>query len=112
MTPDTRAAHVDDPTIEVSATGSALVLRLAGDLDAASRPAIEPTLIAAVASAPRVIFDLAAVSFCDSTGLAMFITVHEKATADDKPLSLRNVPAHLHRLFEITRADEVLDILE
>jgi len=112
MTPETRTAHVEDPRIEVSARGSALVLRIAGELDAASRPAIEPTLIAAIASAPRVIFDLAAVSFCDSTGIAMFITVHEKATADDKPLSMRNVPARLHRLFEITGVDKIFDITE
>ena len=111
MTLEANAARVED-TIEVSAAGAALVVRVVGELDAASRRTIEPALLGAIASAPRVVFDLGGVTFCDSTGISTFVAAHQKAEAERKSLALRNVPASLRRLFDITGVDRTLHLLE
>ena len=65
--------------IEVSESGAALVLRIGGELDAASRISIEPEVMAATVSAGSVVIDLEALTFCDSSGIAMFIAAQTNA---------------------------------
>jgi ABC-type transporter Mla MlaB component len=59
--------------IDASEENGTLVLRVCGELDMASRDAIEPALLAAVTSVSTVILDLHDLSFCDSCGLATFV---------------------------------------
>jgi anti-sigma B factor antagonist len=104
-------AHLEDG-VEVSASGTALVLKITGELDVTSRDAIEPALIAAVCSSSSVIIDLDGLSFCDSNGIAMFIAIQEKAVAQASHLEFRNVRGMVRRVFEITCLDMIVELDE
>src|SRR4051794_15506319 len=102
-------AHLEDG-VEVSEFGSALVLRIEGELDIASRQVIEPALIAAVTSASSVIIDLDGLSFCDSSGVAMFLATQEKAVAQGTHVVFRGVHGPVRRVFEILCLDTIVDL--
>jgi anti-sigma B factor antagonist len=108
---DDGPAHVRG-WIEVSESGTALVLRIGGELDAASRNSIEPEVMAATVSATSVIIDLAELTFCDSSGIAMFIAASENAKARATALTIRDVRAPVRRVFQIANLDSLIELIE
>ena len=98
--------------IEVSESGTSLVLRIGGELDAASRTSIEPEVMAATMSASSVIMDLDAMTFCDSSGIAMFIAAQTNATARSTALAIRNLRPPVRRVFEIAGIDSLIELVE
>ena len=98
--------------IEVSESGAALVLRIGGELDAASRVSIEPEVIAATGSAGSVVIDLEALTFCDSSGVAMFIAAQTNATARATALAIRNLRPAVRRVFEIAGIDSLIELVD
>ena len=67
------------PVREVLENGTALVVRLAGELDLYNAEAVRTALLAAVERAPeRLVVDLEAVRFVDSTALGVLIEVRSK----------------------------------
>jgi anti-anti-sigma factor len=92
---------------------TAVVVRIAGELDLASRDAIEPAILAAIASsAGGVIVDLGELTFCDSQGVAMFEGFVEKAKAAGTDLRLRHVLPPVRRVFEILGFDGQIQIID
>jgi anti-sigma B factor antagonist len=89
-----------------------LVVHVCGELDMESRDSIEPALMAAVASAEAIVLDLGKLMFCDSTGIAMFCAVHEKAVAEARPLVFRNVRGIVRRAFALTGVDANFELTE
>ena len=98
--------------IEVSESGAVLVLRMGGELDAASRLAIEPALMSATVSAGSAVVDLAELTFCDSSGIAMFIAAHAHAKAHGTTIAIRNVRPPVRRVFEIANLDNLIELIE
>jgi anti-anti-sigma factor len=81
----------------------ALVLALHGELDLASAPLLERELLDAESSSPgRIVVDLSALEFMDSTGLHVLLRAHQRARENDHPLVLRRGPRAVHQVFEIT----------
>jgi anti-sigma B factor antagonist len=91
---------------------SVLVLRVCGELDMDSRSVIEPAIVAAVVSAESVVLDLAELTFCDSSGIAMFCAIREKAIAEETPLALRNLVGVVARVFSIAGIDALFNLIE
>jgi anti-sigma B factor antagonist len=85
-----------------------LVLRLGGELDAASRAAIEPAAMAAISSGRSVTFDLRELTFCDSTGIAMLIAVIRAAEAERCALTACNISPSVRRVFDIVSLGELI----
>ena len=96
--------------IELSERGATLVLRIGGELDAATRTAMEPTVAAAIASAGSVLLDLSELTFCDSSGIAMFIDVHKQALANGTGLAIRRPHPAVRRVIEITGLNALIPI--
>ena len=97
----------------VSGPHTAVVLRIAGELDLATRDAIEPAVLAAIASsAGGVTLDLGELTFCDSQGVAMFEGFVEKAEAAGTDLKLRHVLPPVRRVFEIFGFDRQIEIID
>jgi anti-sigma B factor antagonist len=96
--------------IEATEVPGGLMLRLSGELDAASRDVVEPAVMAAITSADAVTLDLGALTFCDSRGLSMFVAAKEKAQAEGTVLAVRNLQPHVRHVFEISGIDRVFDI--
>jgi len=111
MALDPVPAHVNG-WIEVSEQGATLVLRIGGELDAASSRSLEPTISTAIATAGSVIIDLSELTFCDSSGVGLFIAAHTKAVNDGTALVIRNVRPPVRRIFEITNLDAVIELVE
>ena len=69
------------PVREVMENGTAVVVRLAGELDLYNADAVREALLAAVERAPqRLVVDLEAVRFIDSTALGVLIEARSKVT--------------------------------
>jgi anti-anti-sigma factor len=82
---------------------NAVTLTLDGEIDLESAPALEHELRDAEGSQPRrVVLDLAAIDFLDSTGIHLLLEAHERAETAGRQLVLRHVPDHARRLFTLT----------
>jgi anti-anti-sigma factor len=91
--------------IERQDDGQGVILGLHGEIDIASAPELENALAGplAVPGEARIVIDLAAVEFIDSTGLATLIEAQARADGNGCSLILRHVPPQAKRLLEITR---------
>lgn len=70
--------------LSVHLTSSGPVITLAGELDVASAPAVKAYLeVFDVHRAPRVVVDVARLSFCDCAGLSVFLRAHRRALGGD-----------------------------
>lgn len=97
-------------SVEVSQEPGTLILHLRGELDAASRELIEAAAMAAIPSAYAVILDLRDLTFCDSSGVSMFVALAGKARAAGTTLTICNPRTAIARLFSITGIDTLLEI--
>ena len=89
--------------------GDDLLRRALGDLHTAAISRIlapgslEHELRDAERSLPqRVVLDLAAIVFLDSTGIHLLFEAQERAETSGRQFVLRHVPGHAHRLFTLT----------
>jgi anti-sigma B factor antagonist len=85
-------------------------LRLDGELDLASAPELERRLAELERQRPdRLIVDLTALSFLDSTGLRVLLQAEARASERGSELVLRPGEASVQRIFDVTGALEVLN---
>lgn len=83
--------------------GDAVTLTVGGEIDLESAPALENELRVAERLEPRrVVLDLAAIDFLDSTGIHLLFEAQERAETTGRQFVLRHVPDHVHRLFTLT----------
>jgi anti-anti-sigma factor len=91
------------------ADGVTLVLR--GEIDLASAPVLERALQDIERSSPdRIVLDLAALDFLDSSGIHLLIRAQERARTSRHQLVVTRVPVHAQRLFELTGIKAQLNI--
>jgi anti-sigma B factor antagonist len=82
-----------------------LVVALAGELDLASVPAVETRLASILESATRpVVVDVAALSFIDSSGIAMLLRAAEVVG----PLTIRHPSRTVLRIIDAIGVQNVL----
>ena len=98
--------------VNVSQEPGTLILRLCGELDITSCDVIKPAVMAAIPSAYTVILDLGDLTFCDSSGIAMFIAAHENAKAHGAVLAVRGIRPPVRRVFEIAHLDDLIELIE
>ena len=60
----------------------------------------------------KLVLDLDAVSFCDSSGLGMFVSVHRRAGMADGWLRLARPNSQLRRILNVTNLDRLLGAYE
>lgn len=78
------------------------VVFLRGEIDLASRAAVEEILLSAHrVGALELVLDLSGVTFMDSTGIHLLRAARQRATRSGYRLRLRNVPDHVRRLFDM-----------
>jgi anti-sigma B factor antagonist len=83
---------------------------VAGEIDIESAPRMRAALEAAVAPGAVVVVNLGGVTFMDSSGLSVLISVHQGARAVGATLLLQDVPARVLALLKITGMDGLLAI--
>ncbi|MFJ9742947.1 STAS domain-containing protein [Streptomyces sp. NPDC101166] len=104
-----------DDTFELSTAvddvGDARI-RITGDLDWDSADDLTEAARACLRADPpprQLRLDCAAMTLCDSLGLAALLMVQREAVAAGARLRLDDRPAHLERLLEITGTDHVFN---
>jgi anti-anti-sigma factor len=90
--------------VEVKQNTDSIVVVLTGELDLATSGAFEEHMRGAESSRPsRLIVDLTALGFMDSTGLQTLLRARERANGSEYRLFLRRGPHQVQRVFELTR---------
>jgi anti-anti-sigma factor len=90
-------------SISVSESASEAVVSLAGEIDLSNVAALSAAVGSLLtASPPRVVLDMAGVTFCDSQGLGTLVVLSRRATFAHSCLVLTNVGDFLHRVLDIT----------
>lgn len=99
-------------TVDTDEVPGAAVVRIEGDLDVAGIPALERALEEARAQATTLVVDLHRVSFIDSSGMRCLLHAGMEADRNGHRLGVRRGPRAVQRVFELTRADRVLDFID
>jgi anti-sigma B factor antagonist len=97
---------VQDLQIKVERSTGPPVVRLAGELDMDTAPAVRQTLEELSESDGRFKLDLAAVTFIDSSGLHLLLDAANRLNGSG-PLTLMSVPPRVSRLMEIVGLSDV-----
>lgn len=93
--------------------GDIAVVRPQGNLDIESAPDFKKKLAGTLnASGAKVLIDLAAVDYVDSSGLATFVEMLKIVRTAGGVLKLSSVSSKVRGLFEITKLDSLFDIAE
>ena len=99
--------------VETTEAENATHVKLSGDLDLSTAKRAEEAIEAAERSgAATVVVDLRGLSFMDSTGLRVIVSADKRARRSNKRVVIVQGPAPVRRVFEITRLDERLDIVD
>jgi anti-sigma B factor antagonist len=97
---------VDRPDLSISVrrTGGEAVVTLVGEIDMSTVQRLAKIVdeILLTEPPPRIVLDLAGVSFCDSQGLGTLVVLSRKATMAQSYLILTNVGEFLLRVLDIT----------
>ncbi|MFF3215487.1 STAS domain-containing protein [Streptomyces sp. NPDC002886] len=92
-----------------------LVVHVGGEMDVDRAPMLRDALYTAITQPngpDEIVIDLADLSFCDSSGLNVFIGARHTATDHDRHISLRNPQPQFLRLLEMTGADTLFPITD
>jgi len=88
-------------------TRGAQVLRITGELDLSNVEELRAKIELIVDQAPeRLVFDLSALSFMDSSGIALLLTVAERVGT----VELHNPTAIIRRVIEVTGLSHILRV--
>lgn len=88
-----------------------MILSIRGEIDLASAPLISQELQdAARSSSRRIVLDLAALDFIDSSGIRALLEAQGHADSNAHVLLLTNVPPRVRRLFRLTGLDAQIPI--
>ena len=96
-------------TVQTEQRGDVVVVSVAGELDMATAPQLQDQISDLLEKGRnRLVFDLAEVSFCDSTGLSVF--VRAKNSTDDAGGTVRLAAPQrgVLRILEVSGLVEVL----
>ncbi|GGQ49450.1 STAS domain-containing protein [Couchioplanes azureus] len=98
-----RLAEPPPASVTVIGTTGALILAVAGELDASNRVEVHDALHDAIAAhAPRhVVIDLAGLGFCDLAGMRVLAGILRQLTADGVPCHMRSPQPHVARLLRL-----------
>jgi anti-anti-sigma factor len=93
--------------------GDRAVVVVAGELDMSGSPLLEAEVRRAEATdARRIVIDLSAVTFMDSSGLKSLLQAHARSQADSNRLRLVRPPRRVQRVFQLTNTEDILPFLD
>jgi anti-anti-sigma factor len=99
--------------IRTERSGDQLVIALDGELDLDGAERVDRELRRAEAGdARRIVLDLSALRFIDSTGIRLILFADARSRADGDRLALIRGPRAVHRIFELTGVAERLPFEE
>jgi anti-sigma B factor antagonist len=99
--------------VETGELGEGIRVALSGDLDLSTAKRAEQAIEDAERTGPPLlVIDLRRLTFMDSTGLRVIVSADKRARRSGRRTVVIQGPAPVRRVFEITRLDERLDIVD
>jgi anti-sigma B factor antagonist len=102
----------NDFNVETTGDEHAAVLKVTGELDLATSPALEAEVERAAAGSELVILDLRGVSFMDSTGLSLLVKAQRRAEELGRRLAVVRGGAQVQRLLTLTGVADRLVLID
>lgn len=100
-----------DLVVQVDEQGGWAVARVSGDIDLTTAPRLRERLVQIVVGGqPRVVLDLQAVDFVDSTGLGVIVGVLKRTRGQGGDLRLVSTRSRLRKILELTSLDQALPL--
>jgi anti-sigma B factor antagonist len=100
-------------TVTSRQVGTTTEIAVQGDLDISTVADLKSIIADALGPAPeRVVVDLRAVTFIDSSGLRCLIEAKARAEIDRLDLEVLRPPPPIDRTFELCGLDEIFPVLE
>jgi anti-sigma B factor antagonist len=97
--------------IQITDAGGYLIVRVVGDLDLESAPALTAALKARIGPRP-IVLDLGGVEFMDSTGLGVLVGAHKETAAHGGALVLAAASPRVQKIFKVTKLHKVFALHE
>jgi anti-anti-sigma factor len=99
--------------IDTTSDGDVARIVLTGEFDLAGVPEFEHRIAEVEGEAPEaIVIDLSGLTFMDSSGLRALITADDRARKHGRRLAIVPGPPAVRRVFEITKLDTRLDLVE
>ncbi|MBG0562472.1 STAS domain-containing protein [Actinoplanes aureus] len=94
-------------------TADITVLTVAGELDIRTEQRVRAEVSALLnRGRTHLVFDLGAMTFCDSTGIGMFIDVHRTVRAHNGRLRLASLKPFVLQCFRQLSLEQILDLYD
>lgn len=89
--------------------GAAVVIHVGGELDVATTPSFKQLVSDLISRGHnRLVLDLSALEFIDSTGIGAFLGAMQRAEQSNGSLRLRSVPSRVTSVLAVVGLDSVL----
>jgi anti-anti-sigma factor len=100
------------PQFEVSVerSGTTAIVRLAGELDIATAPALAEVLQSLEPPCQRIILDVTSLEFIDSTGLRLAVIEHGRANMDGFEFVITGATGPVLKVLRLTGLDVTLPL--
>ena len=100
-------------TVNTEQRGEVVVVSVAGELDMATAPQLQDQIVDLLEKGRnQLVFDLAEVSFCDSTGLSVFVRAENSVDETGGAVRLASPQRGVRRILEVSGLVEVLPTYE
>jgi anti-sigma B factor antagonist len=113
-TPGTGKVRHVEFKVSTRSQGDHAVLVLAGELDLYTAPRLQSELAAALSGGnpPRLVVDMSAVDFCDSTGMNVLLAAHRRASEQGGSLELAGPRPAVRKILQVTGLETIFTVLE
>jgi anti-sigma B factor antagonist len=95
---------------EVKNVNGAAVVALTGDVDLQTSPAVRQKLLESLEQYRRIVVDLSAVNYIDSSGVASLVEAFQVSRKKGSTFALASVSSAAMRVLSLARLDKVFTI--
>ncbi len=97
-------------TYEIKVVDGGAIVALTGDVDLQTSPAVRQKLLESLEKHKRIVVDLSAVNYIDSSGVASLVEAFQVSRKKGASFSLASVSAAAMRVLSLARLDKVFTI--
>ncbi len=98
--------------ISVRKSAEARIVDLRGDVDLGTSPDLRQTLFDQLAEAPKLVLNMQALRYIDSSGIATLIEVLKDAQGRQKEFVLFGITPAVHNVFRLTHVNRIFRIFD
>jgi anti-sigma B factor antagonist len=97
-------------TLEIKTVNGAAVVALTGDVDLQTSPAVRQKLLECLEKNTRIVVDMSAVNYIDSSGVASLVEAFQVSRKKSAVFALASVSGAAMRVLSLARLDKVFTI--